>query len=166
MTLIHVETSSPLGSETSGCFDAIERLAVWQVSSPGACAAHPSSPRLPRPATPNDAPKVWRTVRSFEKAGISGIHIEDHEFGKHTSLPPVIAPLEKALAKLKAAIEGRMDPNFLIIARTDVFHLANDVEEGVRRLNAFAQAGADLVMPAGVDTALLSQIRAASKGRW
>jgi 2-methylisocitrate lyase-like PEP mutase family enzyme len=107
----------------------------------------------------NNAANIWRTIRAFEKSGASGIHIEDHEFGKHTSLPPVIAPLDKTLAKLKAAIESRTDPNFLIIARTDTIYLLKDVQEGIRRLNAFAQAGADLVMPSGMDPAMLCQVR-------
>jgi 2-methylisocitrate lyase-like PEP mutase family enzyme len=113
----------------------------------------------------NNAANVWRTIRSFEQAGVSGIHIEDHEFGKHTSLPPVIAPLDVTVAKLKAALAARTDPNFLIVARTDTIYLLNDVEEGIRRMNAFTDAGADLVMPSGMDTKLLLENRDRIKGK-
>jgi methylisocitrate lyase len=113
----------------------------------------------------NNAANVWRTIREFEDAGVSGIHIEDHEFGKHTSLPPKIAPLDVALNKLKAALAARTDPNFLIIARTDTIYLLNDVEEGIRRLNAFADAGADLVMPSGLDANKLREVRSRIKGK-
>ena len=107
----------------------------------------------------NSAVNVWRTIRGFEKAGVSGIHLEDHAFGKHTDLPPKVATLDEALAKLRAACEARTDPNFLIVARTDVIYLFKDVEEGIRRMNAFAEAGADLVMPSGISTKMLAEIR-------
>jgi methylisocitrate lyase len=38
----------------------------------------------------NNAANIWRTVRSFEQAGVCGIHIEDHEFGKHADVPQVL----------------------------------------------------------------------------
>ena len=113
----------------------------------------------------NNAANVWRSIRSFEQAGVSGIHIEDHEFGKHTDLPPVIAPFEVALAKLQASVEARTDPNFLIVARTDVIYLQKDVEEGIRRMNAFTDAGADLVMASGLDPRTLSGIRDRIRGK-
>jgi 2-methylisocitrate lyase-like PEP mutase family enzyme len=113
----------------------------------------------------NTAPNIWRTVQSFEKAGVSGIHIEDHEFGKHTSLTPVIASREAALAKLRAAMDARRDPNFLIIARTDAIYLLQDVEEGITRLNAYTDAGADLVMAPGLDPQMLNSIRPRIKGK-
>jgi hypothetical protein len=41
------------------------------------------------------AANIWTTVQAFEQAGVSAIHIEDHEFGKHTDLPKVILPWSK-----------------------------------------------------------------------
>lgn len=113
----------------------------------------------------NNAASIWRTVRSFEQAGVCGIHIEDHEFGKHAPVPQVIAPLEQMLPKVRAALDAREDPNFLIIARTDVIWAKNDIEEGVRRLNAFTDAGADIVMAAGITPKQLGEIRSRIKGK-
>src|SRR4051794_27965597 len=112
----------------------------------------------------NNAANLWRTVREFEQAGICGVRIEDHERGKHTPVPPVIAPLEQVLEKIRAALDARQDPNFLVIARTDVPWAYKDVEEAVLRMNAYTEAGADLVMPAGMNPEVLRSIRGRVKG--
>lgn len=113
----------------------------------------------------NNAANIWRTIRSFEQAGICGVHIEDHEFGKHAPVPQVVAPLEQMLQKVRAALEARDDANFLVIARTDVIWAKNDLEEGLRRLNAFTEAGADVVMASGLDPKRLGDIRSRIKGK-
>ena len=91
----------------------------------------------------NNAANIWRTVEEFEKAGVSGIHIEDHELGKHTNIPRVILPLDQMVQKVRAAVDAREDPNFIIIGRTDVARVSGDLDEIVRRANAFTDAGAD-----------------------
>lgn len=98
-----------------------------------------------------DPANVWRTVQEFEEAGVSAIHIEDHAGGKHTDLPQQLIPLEKMLAKLRAALEARRDPNFQIIARTDAIWATKNVEEAWRRARAFAEAGVDMIFPCGAD---------------
>lgn len=113
----------------------------------------------------NNAANIWRTIRSFEEAGVCGVHIEDHEFGKHAPVPQVVAPLEQMIHKVRAALETREDPNFLIIARTDVIWANNDLEEGIRRLNAFTEAGADIVMASGLDPKRLGEVRSRIKGK-
>jgi methylisocitrate lyase len=67
--------------------------------------------------------------------------------------------------KLSAAMEARRDPNFLIIARTDAIYLLHDVEEGIARLNAYTDAGADLVMAPGLDPSMLKSARHRIKGK-
>ncbi len=66
--------------------------------------------------------RAMHTVRTFEKAGVAGIHIEDQVFPKrasyHTGLEHVI-PLDEFLDKMKYALQARTDPDFLIIGRTD-----------------------------------------------
>ncbi len=47
----------------------------------------------------NNAANIWRTVRAFEQAGVCGIHIEDHEFGKHAEVPQVLLSTEQMDAK-------------------------------------------------------------------
>lgn len=113
----------------------------------------------------NNAANIWRTVHAFEKAGISGIHIEDHEFGKHTEVEPVLLPLEQMVQKIRAAIDAREDKNFLIIARTDAYWAWKNPDEVARRLNAFTEAGADMVFPAGIPVGELAKIRSNIQGR-
>jgi methylisocitrate lyase len=67
--------------------------------------------------------------------------------------------------KIRAALDAREDANFMIIARTDAVLAFNDVDEAVRRMNAFTDAGADMVMPAGLDPAVLAGLRSRIKGK-
>jgi methylisocitrate lyase len=107
----------------------------------------------------NNAANIWRTVRSFEQAGVSGIHIEDHQFGKHAPVPMILATAEQTAMKIRAALDAREDKNFLVIARTDAMSAFRDAEEAVRRLNIYADAGADLVMAAGMRVDVLGKVR-------
>ena len=97
---------------------------------------------------------AMHTVRTFEKAGIAGIHIEDQVFPKrasyHAGLEHVI-PLDEFLDKMKYALQARTDPDFLIIGRTDAFTaVEGDMDEAIRRGNALRDLGVDVVMPRGV----------------
>lgn len=108
----------------------------------------------------NDPANIWRTVQAFEQAGVAAIHIEDHSgMGKHTDLPQTLRPLKEAAARIRAAVEAREDPNFLIVARSDANWIAGDFEDTVRRLEAYAAAGADLVFPTLVTAAQLAEVR-------
>lgn len=108
----------------------------------------------------NDPGNMWRTVQAFEQAGVAAIHIEDHTgTGKHTDLPQSLRPLEEAAARIRAAVEAREDPDFLIVARSDANWIAGDFEDTVRRLQAYAAAGADMVFPTLVSAAQLAEIR-------
>lgn len=107
----------------------------------------------------NNAANIWRTVRAFEREGVAGIHVEDHEFGKHAPVPQVLLPLGQMVAKVRAAVDSREDPNFLIIARTDAMWTMGDAEETIRRANAFADAGADMVLLAGCPPDRLRAVR-------
>jgi 2-methylisocitrate lyase-like PEP mutase family enzyme len=88
---------------------------------------------------------VVRTVREYEMRGVAGIHIEDQTFPKrcgHLAGKQVIA-LEDYLAKIRAALGARRDPDFLIIARTDA-RATLGFDEAIRRANAALDAGADM----------------------
>jgi methylisocitrate lyase len=101
---------------------------------------------------------VMRTVREIERAGAAGLHIEDQIYPKrvhyHKGIEHVI-PREEMVAKIKAAVAARSDPDFLIMARTDAMH-TEGYEEGVARANLYFEAGADMVMvfPDTMDEAL------------
>lgn len=88
---------------------------------------------------------VTRTVREYERAGVAGIHIEDQGFPKkcgHLDDKEII-PLDDYIAKIRAAVAARTDPDFVIIARTDSRAVIG-FDEAVRRSNAALAAGADM----------------------
>lgn len=101
---------------------------------------------------------VMRTVREIERAGAAGLHIEDQIYPKrvhyHKGIEHVI-PRDEMVAKIKAAVAARDNPDFLIMARTDAMH-TEGYEEGVVRANLYFEAGADMVMvfPDTMDDAL------------
>ena len=107
----------------------------------------------------NDAANIWRTVRAYEQAGVSAIHIEDHAFGKHADVPQRLRSREEAIGRLKAALDARTDPGFLVIARTDAAWALDDPVEAVLRMQAFAEAGADLVFPTGMTPPQILAVR-------
>jgi 2-methylisocitrate lyase-like PEP mutase family enzyme len=89
---------------------------------------------------------VFFTVRDFEQAGVAGLTIEDQAWPKrcgHLAGKEVI-PAEEMVEKVKAACEARRDPNFVIRVRTDA-RAPLGLDEAIRRLNLYAEAGADVV---------------------
>ena len=103
---------------------------------------------------------IWRTVRAFEQAGVAAIHIEDHNgAGKHTATPQTLRPAAEMAARIRAAVDARRSPDFLIAARSDAFWLSRDLEDCIARLQAYADAGADLVFPTLVGPAELAAVR-------
>jgi 2-methylisocitrate lyase-like PEP mutase family enzyme len=89
---------------------------------------------------------VARTVREYERLGVAAIHIEDQAFPKkcgHLDGKEIV-PLDDFIAKLRAALEARRNPNFLVIARTDARAVAG-FEEAIRRARAARAAGADML---------------------
>lgn len=89
---------------------------------------------------------VHHTVRGYEAAGVSGIQLEDQEFPKkcgHTPGRRVIA-MEDMVTKIAVAVEARRSDDFLIVARTDS-RTTLGLEEALRRGEAYAHAGADLI---------------------
>jgi 2-methylisocitrate lyase-like PEP mutase family enzyme len=93
-----------------------------------------------------NAINVFFTVQAFESAGIAGIMIEDQEWPKrcgHMAGKEVISA-EEMVQKIKAAVEAKRDPNFVIKARTDAT-ATHGIDEAIRRGNMYAEAGADLL---------------------
>lgn len=90
---------------------------------------------------------VHHTVRGYEKAGATAIQLEDQEFPKKCGHTPFkrIVPTETMVAKIKVALDARLDPdNTLIIARTDA-RQSEGFDGALRRAEAYADAGADIV---------------------
>lgn len=94
---------------------------------------------------------VMRTVIEMERAGLAGIHLEDQVSPKrcgHLDGKTVVAPADMA-AKIKAAVESKRDPSFLIIARTDARGVEG-LESAIERAKRYVDAGADAVFPEGL----------------
>ncbi|HWT21440.1 MAG TPA: isocitrate lyase/PEP mutase family protein [Variovorax sp.] len=90
---------------------------------------------------------VHHTVRGYEAAGVTAIQLEDQEFPKKCGHTPNkrCVPMQDMVEKIKVAAEAREDKdNFLIIARTDA-RASLGVDEAMRRLEAYAEAGADIL---------------------
>src|SRR5258705_13095704 len=96
---------------------------------------------------------VRQMVRAFEAAGVAGLFLSDQGFPNRCgSLPgKQIIPLEQMLAKVKAALDARTDPDLFIAARTDAASIEG-VEAAIARCQLFMEAGADMAKPMGVDT--------------
>ena len=92
-----------------------------------------------------DLHNVVRTVREFEQAGAAGILLEDQVTPKrcgHFAGKQVISVAEMVL-KLKAALDARRDPDFVIVARTDAVAVEG-IDAAIARANRYGQTGADV----------------------
>ena len=96
---------------------------------------------------------VTRTVREYERAGAAALHLEDQVFPKKCGFfeGKQVVPLEEHVQKIRAALDARQDPDFVIIARTDALAV-HGWDETVRRAEAYYEAGADLVFVDGIKT--------------
>jgi 2-methylisocitrate lyase-like PEP mutase family enzyme len=93
-----------------------------------------------------NAINVFHLVRAFEQAGLAGVMIEDQTWPKrcgHMAGKAVISA-EEMVEKIHAAVEARRDADFVIKSRTDSL-ATHGIAEVVKRLNRYAEAGADLL---------------------
>ncbi|ETF01506.1 carboxyvinyl-carboxyphosphonate phosphorylmutase [Advenella kashmirensis W13003] len=101
-----------------------------------------------------NALNVRHTVRVLERAGADCIQLEDQVAPKrcgHFSGKEVIST-EEAVSKIKAAVDARRDPDFLIMARTDAAATLG-FEAAIERAEMFAEAGADILFVEAVTKA-------------
>ncbi len=96
---------------------------------------------------------VRQMVRAFEAAGVAGLFISDQVFPNRCGYLPgkQVVSLEESLARLKAALDARRDPDLVIVGRTDVKAVAGP-EAALERARLFMEAGADLAKPHGFDS--------------
>ena len=96
---------------------------------------------------------AWRTVRDYERSGVAGIHIEDQVAPKKCGFfeGKDVIPKDEAVQKIRAAVDARTDPDFVIIARSDAL-VVNGWEDTVDRCRAYHEAGADLVFVDGIQS--------------
>ena len=107
-----------------------------------------------------NAVNTMRTVRLIERAGGAGVQLEDQVFpkkGGHFSGKAVIGA-EEMVAKIKAAVDARIDPAFQIVARTDALAIEG-IDAALERAHAFIEAGADVTfVEAPTDRAQMARI--------
>lgn len=89
---------------------------------------------------------VARTVHLYEKAGVAGLFIEDQVFPKRCGhmTGKAVVPTTEWLAKIKAALDAREDPDLVIMARTDALAV-NGIDDAIERAQLACAAGADLL---------------------
>ena len=91
---------------------------------------------------------VARTIQELEDAGLAGTHIEDQVNPKrcgHLDGKQVVDE-DTALKRIRAAVDARRDPNFLIMARTDI-RAVNGLDDAIDRAKKLVDAGADAIFP-------------------
>jgi methylisocitrate lyase len=89
---------------------------------------------------------VQRTIREMIRAGAAGVHIEDQLNPKRSPfVDRIILDRDAAVARVKAALDARTDPDFLIVARSDADAIS--FEELIERCNLYLAAGAEMVFP-------------------
>lgn len=91
---------------------------------------------------------VARTIQTLEDAGIAGTHIEDQVNPKrcgHLDGKQVVGE-NTAMKRIRAAVDARRDPNFLIMARTDI-RAVEGLDAAIDRAKALVDAGADAIFP-------------------
>jgi methylisocitrate lyase len=94
---------------------------------------------------------VARTVRSLVKFGAAAMHIEDQVGAKRCGHRPgkELVPADEMADRIKAAVDARTDPGFVIMARTDA--LANEgLEKAIERSVRYVEAGADMIFPEAI----------------
>jgi 2,3-dimethylmalate lyase len=104
-----------------------------------------------------------RTMRILERAGASAIHFEDQVTPRRfrtTGLSPTIAP-EEMVAKLKAALDARRDPNLAIVARCE--ERSSDAAL-IERLVTYAATGVDALWSSGFSAEIIRQVRKDAHG--
>jgi len=94
---------------------------------------------------------IARTVRSLIKFGAAAMHIEDQVQAKRCGHRPgkEIVPREEMVDRIKAAVDARTDPGFVVMARTDALAVEG-LQAAIERAAACVEAGADMIFPEAV----------------
>jgi methylisocitrate lyase len=96
---------------------------------------------------------IARTVRDFIRSGAAGLHIEDQVQAKRCGHRPgkALVSKEEMADRIKAAVDGRTDDQFVIMARTDA-HAVEGQAAAVERALAYVEAGADMIFAEALAT--------------
>ena len=95
---------------------------------------------------------IARTIRSVEKAGAAAVHIEDQVQAKRCGHRPnkAIVTQDEMVDRVKAAVDAKTDPDFVIMARTDALAVEG-LNSAIDRACACVEAGADMIFPEAIN---------------
>ena len=108
---------------------------------------------------------IARTVRSMIKAGAGAVHMEDQVGTKRCGHRPgkEVVSKEEMVDRVKAAVDARTDPGFVIMARTDALAVEG-LDAAIERACAYVEAGADMIFPeAMTELAMYKKFKSAVK---
>jgi methylisocitrate lyase len=96
---------------------------------------------------------IARTIRSFIGVGVAAVHMEDQVGQKRCGHRPgkEVVPKEEMVDRVKAAVDARTDPGFVIMARTDAAAVEG-IDSAIERACAYVEAGADMIFPEAMKT--------------
>lgn len=96
---------------------------------------------------------IARTIKCMEKAGVAAVHLEDQVTAKRCGHRPnksIVSTVEMS-ERIKAAVDGRTNPDFVIMARTDAY--ANEgLASAIERSQHYIEAGADMIFAEAIST--------------
>ena len=107
---------------------------------------------------------IARTIRSMCKAGVAAVHMEDQVGAKRCGHRPgkEVVSTAEMVDRIKAAVDARIDPEFVIMARTDALQ-GEGIEPTLERVHAYVAAGADMIFAEAVtDLKLYPRFRRAA----
>jgi methylisocitrate lyase len=108
---------------------------------------------------------IERTIRSMIKAGAAAVHMEDQVGAKRCGHRPgkEVVAKDEMVDRVKAAVDARADPSFVIMARTDALAVEG-IDAAIERAVEYVEAGADMIFPeAMTELAMYKRFRAAVK---
>jgi methylisocitrate lyase len=96
---------------------------------------------------------IARTIKSFIKAGVAAVHMEDQVGQKRCGHRPnkEVVPTDEMVDRVKAAVDARTDDGFVIMARTDAAAVEG-IDAAIERAVAYVEAGADMIFPEAMKT--------------
>lgn len=96
---------------------------------------------------------IVRTTRELIRAGAAGMHLEDQVQSKRCGHRPgkALVPAAEMVDRLKAALDGRTDPSFVIVARTDA-HAVEGQQSAIERAQRYVEAGAEIIFAEAIPT--------------
>lgn len=105
---------------------------------------------------------IARTVKLMERADVAAIHIEDQMVAKRCGHRPNkgIVSMQEMGDRIKSAVDARIDPDFVIMARTDAY-AAEGMQAAIDRVEFYVELGADMIFPEALTT--LEEYRAFTK---